>query len=125
MKARATNIKVQCDESGCGWIQDCKFSDIPKWYQKVCPKCGKGQVISDNDMLVYRLVETALNLSNNSDPQGTLPRVSIHINTRLLRSTTADSKTWKKILSKEKSILNDITIEKAELLTGNATTHHD
>ena len=56
-KPRATQStvvsSVYCDEPGCGWSRRVKFADIPAWHRKPCPKCGRGEVVSDGDLVMY------------------------------------------------------------------------
>ena len=70
MRAHATNVHVSCDEPGCMWILPCEFADIPKYHHVPCPQCGKGEIVSDEDMVAYRVVEMAINVSNDIDPEG-------------------------------------------------------
>ncbi len=47
------NVKgVKCDEDGCGWRKD--GVDIKEWLKVPCPKCGKGEIITEEEM---RLLE--------------------------------------------------------------------
>lgn len=86
MKAEATNCSVHCDESGCGWTEKCDFADVPKWHKKPCPKCGRGEIVSDADMIVYRLAEAAVTVTNDIDPDGNLPLHTCHVDTAPLRT---------------------------------------
>lgn len=86
MNAETTNGSVHCDESGCGWTEKCDFADVPKWHKKPCPKCGRGVIVSDADMIVFRLAEAAVTVSNEIDPEGKLPRATYRVNTAPLRT---------------------------------------
>jgi hypothetical protein len=35
-----------------------KFADIPAWHKLPCPKCLKGEIISDDDMVMYETART-------------------------------------------------------------------
>jgi hypothetical protein len=86
MKAEATGSKVVCDEPGCGWSEKCDFADVPKWHKKPCPKCGKGEIVSDEDMVVFGLAEAAVKITNYIDPDGKMKRQTYHVNTAPLRT---------------------------------------
>lgn len=83
--AQCTNTVIQCDVAPCNWSQPCEFSDIPKWHRQPCPKCGKGEIVSDADLAVYCLVQAAVEVTNIIDPNGTLPRTTMYVNTAQLR----------------------------------------
>ena len=91
MKAEATNGSVHCDEAGCGWSEPVEFADVPKWHKKPCPKCGRGEIVSDADMIVYRLTEVAVTVTNDLDPDGKLPRLTYRVNTAGLRTANAEA----------------------------------
>lgn len=70
MKANMRNCKVKCDQTGCGWIQDCEPALVPTWHRKPCPKCGKGEIISDRDMVIFAVNTALLQISDIVDPEG-------------------------------------------------------
>jgi hypothetical protein len=85
MKAAAENASLHCDVAPCDWSQPCEFDDIPKWHKKPCPKCGKGEIVSDADVIVCRMVQAAIAATNDIDPEGKLPRATMRVNTAMLR----------------------------------------
>jgi predicted RNA-binding Zn-ribbon protein involved in translation (DUF1610 family) len=46
---------VRCDH--CGWHKEVASREIKKWRHVPCPKCGQGEIISDYDMKVYRVLQ--------------------------------------------------------------------
>jgi len=84
--ARAKNGSVHCDEAGCRWSEPVEFADVPNWHKKPCPKCGRGEIVSDADMIVFRLAEAVLTVSNDIDPEGKLPRQTYIVNTAPMRT---------------------------------------
>ncbi|MCF7853622.1 MAG: hypothetical protein K9N51_02400 [Candidatus Pacebacteria bacterium] len=87
-KCEAKECHIRCDEPGCAWEYEMDFADIPKWHKKPCPKCGNGEIISDSDMVAFRLMVAIIDASNEIDPDGKLPRVNAHVDTRVLRETS-------------------------------------
>ena len=85
MNARATNVFVCCDVPGCGWKKRIAFLRIPRYHHVACPKCGKGEIVSDMDMVIFELSNATIKVSNIIDPKGKLPRRSMHIDTAPLR----------------------------------------
>lgn len=79
--------EVMCDEPGCGWTQKCAIDDVPAWHNKPCPTCGKGVIVSDDDMVVFVMVDAAMKLTDIIDPDGKMPRTTLHIDTAKLRTT--------------------------------------
>ena len=57
-KSHTTQSSVHCDEPGCGWSRRVRFEAIPTWHRKPCPKCGKGEVVSDGDLVMYETART-------------------------------------------------------------------
>ena len=49
---------VYCYEPGCGWSRRVKFADIPAWHKLPCPKCLKGEIVSDGDLVMYDIART-------------------------------------------------------------------
>lgn len=78
-----TNAKVKCDEPGCGWGQGCAPDDIPQWHKKPCPQCGKGEIISDADLIMFRMVEAWESATREVAPDA--PVVAYKIDTAGLR----------------------------------------
>lgn len=80
------NCRVKCDEIGCGWIQDCEPSLVPTWHHKPCPKCGKGEIISDRDMIIYTINTAVLQISDIIDPERK-DRVMVHVDSAMATPT--------------------------------------
>lgn len=58
---------VKCDEPGCGWVQSLPTNEaIREWHRKPCPKCGKGEIVTDAELVLFdglmAAQETALRL---------------------------------------------------------------
>ncbi len=85
-KCEAKECNIHCDEPGCGWSHAMDFADIPSWHKKPCPKCGKGEIISDADLVTYRMMAAIVAVSNEIDPDGKRPRVDVHVDTAVLRA---------------------------------------
>ena len=92
MKAEAKNSVIKCDESGCEWELSCEFDSIPQWHKKTCPKCRKGEIISDADLMVWYAAKSMLIASDIFVPEGKMPRVDILIDTAEMRKTRSHSK---------------------------------
>ena len=76
---------VQCDEGGCGWVQTTPWDEVQNWHKKACPKCGKGEIVNDEDLAAWHGINTLLLLDKTIDPDGKLPRADITIDTSGLR----------------------------------------
>ena len=50
------NIHLTCDEPGCGWIIFGVQDDIPKFHNKPCPKCGKGIIVNDLELELFKAI---------------------------------------------------------------------
>jgi len=42
--------KVVCDEAGCGWELELEREQIREWHGVPCPKCRKGDIVTDKEM---------------------------------------------------------------------------
>jgi len=76
---------VQCDESGCGWIQNIAWNKVVDWHKKTCPKCGKGEIVNDDDFAVWEGINAILLIDKAIDPMGELPRAAVTIDTSKMR----------------------------------------
>jgi hypothetical protein len=85
MKAGVDNASVHCDEPGCGWSEEVKFSDFKNWHHQPCPKCGRGEIINNLDMVIVRRCEMAIQISNDLHPAGSTDLVDVQIDTAPLR----------------------------------------
>jgi hypothetical protein len=72
---------VKCDEMGCSWSEECEKSEIKKWHNVPCPSCGKGCIITDEEMA---LLDYVLELEKLSQESGE-PLTEIFIDTAILR----------------------------------------
>lgn len=54
---------VQCDEIGCDW-KDTTVKDYSLWLNKPCPKCGKGVIITQEEMDAVKHMNTLADLIN-------------------------------------------------------------
>jgi len=84
-RSQVEKFKVQCDESDCDWTQETPFSEAPNWHKKACPKCSKGEIVSDEDLAAWHGLNALLLLDEKIDPEGKLPRVDVKIDTSGLR----------------------------------------
>ena len=50
------NVHLTCDEPGCGWSIPGVQDDIPKFHNKPCPKCGKGIIVNDFEMELFKKI---------------------------------------------------------------------
>lgn len=55
------------------------------WHHKPCPKCGKGEIINDEDVLLFRMIQGAKRASDEINKDGKYPTASIHIDSREFR----------------------------------------
>lgn len=58
------NIRLNCDL--CGWTFDVNRVDteqIKTWHHVSCPACNKGEIISDYDIIMFRVMSFAEKLS--------------------------------------------------------------
>ena len=76
---------VKCDESGCDWQQEIEFEDVPEWHNVLCPSCGKGIIVTDEDLEVWRVVRTLMQLQEAMDPDGKVPKRSMTLRSKDLR----------------------------------------
>ncbi len=77
--------ELQCDEKDCDWVQETPWVEIKNWHKKSCPKCGKGEIVSDEDLAVWNQVNAILLINNVIDPERKMPRIDIDIDTSELR----------------------------------------
>lgn len=78
--------QVQCDEEGCGWSTEVEWEAVPKWHNEPCPDCSCGVIVNDADMAAYYAMDALAKLSDAIDPNRELPRETITMDTRPLRS---------------------------------------
>ena len=83
--SKITSTIVQCDFDGCDWSQDVFPSEVEKWHNKACPKCGYSPIINDDDMAVFNVIVGLVSLSALLDPHGQMPTESVMFNTKKLR----------------------------------------
>ncbi len=76
---------VQCDEKGCGWSEIVDRENIQSWHKKACPECGRGEILTDEDMGYFYLVTALTDAQDKFDPDGKLPSIGMKINTSGLR----------------------------------------
>jgi predicted RNA-binding Zn-ribbon protein involved in translation (DUF1610 family) len=43
---------VKCDE--CDWVQNIEPEKILCWHNKLCPQCGKGVIVNDQEAALFR-----------------------------------------------------------------------
>jgi len=58
-------VRVRCDEMGCGWWSEpLKHfpEDLLKWHNVKCPKCGVGVIVSDDDLATVPTVAAILEM---------------------------------------------------------------
>jgi len=63
-----TNSHVKCDEPDCDWIIDIEFEKIKEWHNKPCPRCSKGIIVNDTDLIVYNIVLAGMHIADIVDP---------------------------------------------------------
>ena len=80
---------VKCDEAGCDWEQKVAWSSVPEWHLKPCPKCGKGHIVSDGDLILYCALDAAAKCANTKIQQAkeTDLVVEMHLDTAPLRTS--------------------------------------
>lgn len=54
---------VQCDELGCNW-KDTTAKDYSLWLNKPCPKCGKGVIITQEELEAMEHMNVMVDLIN-------------------------------------------------------------
>jgi hypothetical protein len=81
------NCKVKCDEAGCDWIQDCSQESIPDWHRKPCPKCGKGEIINDEELAFFIVLSGAEKYCEKVFPDELAKSGFIQIDSGLLRKS--------------------------------------
>lgn len=75
---------VKCDEKDCGWSKTIPRKNISKWHKVPCPKCCKGQIVNDADLVAFRMVLALESVSKEIDPEGKASCM-IHFDTASLR----------------------------------------
>jgi len=78
-------INVKCDENCCGWTKNVTITEILQWHNKLCPKCNKGIIVSDEDMEVFSILSLVEQIDNCIDPDKNLPRTDVKISTAPMR----------------------------------------
>lgn len=89
MNFEIQDVEIRCDEPGCGWTQKTPWAGIPEWHRKPCPKCGNGQIISDADLINFRMVSAWADCANNEILPQTGPVVEMVLDTAPLRTSNA------------------------------------
>lgn len=51
---------VVCREEGCDWHIKVAFAAIPDYHGKACPKCQRGELINDKDMIIHSVISDLL-----------------------------------------------------------------
>lgn len=49
-------LRVRCDL--CGWfyfLSKSSYKSIKRWHNEPCPQCGRGIIISDYDLHMYKM----------------------------------------------------------------------
>lgn len=54
---------VQCDELGCNW-KDTTAKDYSLWLNRPCPKCGKGIIITQEELEAVGHMNAMVDLIN-------------------------------------------------------------
>lgn len=49
---------VYCDH--CDYREPIEFADIPKLHGTMCPKCGKGPIVGDEDLRIWKVTDGAI-----------------------------------------------------------------
>ncbi len=73
---------IRCDENGCGWEQPCELKNMGDWYNKPCPKCGKGVIINTEELFLAGMLNALKMQDDMLGPE--LPRETIHIDSAKL-----------------------------------------
>jgi hypothetical protein len=50
------NFLIFCEEKGCHWKAEIRPDEVYAWRNKPCPKCGKGIMVSDDDVAGFELL---------------------------------------------------------------------
>jgi hypothetical protein len=78
------NIHLTCDEPGCGWTIPGVQDDIPKFHNKPCPKCGKGIIVNDFELDLFKKIVSVQ--SNKADGC-----VEVHFDSAPVRAARRES----------------------------------
>ena len=84
-RCAVSEATVKCDEVGCDWLAVIADENIPKWHRKPCPKCGKGYIVNDVDLVSFRLITALEAVSKEIDPEGKSLR-NVRLDTSALRA---------------------------------------
>ena len=90
MNFEIKDTEVRCDEAGCGWSQKEPWAYIPQWHRKPCPRCGKGQIVSDADLWHHRMISAWADFANKDIPAQTGPVVELELDTAPLRTSNPE-----------------------------------
>ena len=73
---RPTAARVRCDAPGCGWQNAVPFDEVPEWVGRMCPKCGRCEVVPKADLGAWRRVLGAMCREENANeaPVGPIAR---------------------------------------------------
>lgn len=50
---------MTCAQRGCTFAEDVPFYSLPNWADKPCPKCGKGNMFTPQDMIEWEFLKNA------------------------------------------------------------------
>lgn len=54
---KGTVVRVKCDAPGCDWNECYKeFGQAEVWHGKMCPKCGAGPILDDDELALIKLM---------------------------------------------------------------------
>ena len=74
--------QVYCPLEGCTFRQSVKWAGIPAWHKKPCPTCGKGEIVTDEDLKAWQMLDALMKLANMvPTPDGPKGRITLHVNT--------------------------------------------
>jgi hypothetical protein len=78
--------QVFCDEKGCGWSEYVDgLEGVMEWHRKVCPQCGQGVIVNDNDLALARQLKLFMDTANhlgNIPATGPTKEIGVTISTR-------------------------------------------
>jgi ferredoxin-like protein FixX/ribosomal protein S27AE len=57
-----SNTHVKCDR--CGWREDVAWSNVPNWHQKPCPQCGEGEIVSNQELQLWRRYNSLIKVND-------------------------------------------------------------
>ena len=79
------NLAVKCDAPECSWRLEILPEEFADWHNKVCPACGHGPIINDDDMRAFVGLKILVAIDEIIDPAGTMPRKTMYFDTAKLR----------------------------------------